>query len=280
MINKLKRLVISLIVVISFLAAVIFFLLMLIFRENPLLYDIFKTLMLLFAITLIIRILDKVFLQEQLKKEMYDVVNGIVTDRLEIHQHFQKYGLEKICDTFDFKKIFNEVEDYGELKILDTYIPTYAEFLPQLTDALRRNVKIKILYVNPYSKIAKLRSEELGEEYREPNFSKGVEGYISQIACKVKENGLTKNIELSYYEDLPCMPMYFIKNKTKPNKLIFSFFLSKESVNYYHFDVIEKPRGIFADFEKYFDAKWKKNEGNKLVIPKYVASIRNLCDDI
>jgi hypothetical protein len=267
--SKNSRLVVSLIVVISFLGAIIFFLLMLIFRENPLLYDIFKTLMLLFAITLIIRILDKVFFKEQLKGE----IDKVITEKLEIYSHFQKYGLEKIQDTFDFKKIFSEVEDNGELKILDTYIPTYAEFLPQLTEALKRNVKIKILYVNPYSRISKLRSEELGEEYKEPIFSKGVEGYISQIACKAKETGLIKNIELSYYEDLPCVPMYFIKNKNKPSKLFFSFFLSKESVNYYHFEIIEKPGGIFTDFEKYFDIKWKKNEINKLDIPKYTASI-------
>ncbi len=272
MIDKLRKLIISQIIIISLLAAVIFFLLMLIFRDNQLLYDIFKTLLLFFAITLIIRVLDKVFLQDQFKID----IDRIFTERLDIHHNFQKYGLEKIHERFDFKKIFNEVEDSGEIKILDTYIPIYAEFLPQLKEALKRDVKIKILYVKPYSIVAKLRSEELGEEYKEPIFSKGVEGYVCQIACKANETGLIKNIELSYYEDLPGVPMYFIKNKTKtkPSKLIFSFFLSKESVNYFHFETIEKPDGIFADFERYFDNKWKKNEHHILDIPKYVASIQ------
>lgn len=272
--NKLKRLILSLIIFISFLAAVIFFLLMLRYRDNPLFYDISKTLMMLFALTLIIRILDKLFLQEQFRIDM----DRILTDRLDHYRHFQKHGIENIHETFDFKQIFNEVEDDGEIKILDTYIPTYAQFLPHLKAAIERGVKIKILYVKPYSNIARLRSEELGKEYKEPIFSKGVEGYVSQIACTANETGLINNIELvscqlAYYEDLPCVPMYFIKNKIKPSKLIFSFFLSKESVNYYHFEIIEKPKGIFVDFEKYFDNKWKKNESHKLDIPKYVGSI-------
>ena len=194
---------------------------------------------------------------------------------MEYSHNFHKYGLERIHENLDFGTIFEEVEDGGEIQILDTYIPSAAIFLPQLESALIRGVKIKILYVKPGSTIANLRSKEMGRQYSQPQFDAGVKAYRNQIASVVAKSELRPmidNINLRYYEDLPCVPMYIIKNNTNISKLYFSFFLCKESVNYLHFEVL-KTNSLFADFERYFKQKWNENKSNELNILEHAEEL-------
>lgn len=267
-------------------------------QDDQLLYDIYKTFMLLFGITSIFKFLEKMILEEHFKDEMDKLISevdkkiagkilqpeqldktlNIIISKIEIEKkiengidyshHFHKYGLERIHENLNFEKIFEEVENGGEIQILDTYIPSYAIFLPHLESALKRGVKIKILYVKPGSTIADLRSKEMGRPYSQPQFDNGVKAYRNQIAlvaAKRELRPMIDNIILRYYEDLPCVPMYIIKNNANISKLYFSFFLCKESVNYLHFEVL-KTNSLFADFERYFMQKWNENESNELNI--------------
>ena len=175
----------------------------------------------------------------------------------------QKHGVVGIHDHLDFSKLFKEAEK--EVKILDTYIPTYPSFLQDLESALENGLKVKILVAKPEAGITKLRSIEIGKAYNLENFKKGLEGYISQICSMVNATGIDaqQNIEMRYYSDLPCLPMYILKNKNKPDKLYFSFFLSKESINFLHFEVKDKGE-LLKEFEKYFDEKWNRNEKGEI----------------
>lgn len=296
-----KKQVKALILLLSFSAAIISLLLMVIYEDNPLYYDVFKSFMLLFAITFIFRLIEKVFLEqqfifemdklekkiaekmlqpEQFEKKLKTIVLEVdekIADGLDYNHHFQKYGLVNIHERIDFTQFFDEVEDGSEIKILDTYIPTQATFLPSLESALKRNINIKILYVKPKSDIANLRSEELGGAYAQPHFDNAVEVFRDQIArtaAKTELEQKIENIKLRFYEDLPCIPMYFIINKTKPKKLFYSFFLCTESVNYLHFEVLNT-NSIFADFERYFDRKWKKNASNELNILNHIRKLKD-----
>lgn len=181
---------------------------------------------------------------------------------------FTKYGIKKVHESFDFKKLFDEVEE--ELKILDTYIPSIELFLPNLAKALERGIKVKILVVNPDSQVTEFRSKELGLEYQIGRFKQGINEYIEMICLKADQLGVEakKNIELRCFSDLPCLPMYILKNRHKSNKVFFSFFLGKESVNYLHFEVADKKNGLLRDFEEYFDAKWKRNEKGAIDLKK------------
>jgi len=176
----------------------------------------------------------------------------------------QKHGVVRIHDHLDFTKLFKEPEK--EVKILDTYIPNYASFLPDLKSALENGLKVKILVANPDEKITELRSIEIGEAYNLSDFKKGLESYISQICSTANATGVDaqKNLEMRYYSDLPGLPMYILKNnKNKPDKLYFSFFLTEASVNFLHFEVQDKGELLKA-FEKYFDEKWDRNEEGKI----------------
>ena len=134
-----------------------------------------------------------------------------------------------------------------------------------MKSALEKGLKVKILVAKPEAEITKLRSIEIGKAYNLSDFKKGLEGYISQICSTANATGVDaqKNIEMRYYSDLPCLPMYILKNKNKSDKLYFSFFLNKESVNFLHFEVQDKGELLEA-FEKYFDEKWDRNEKGKI----------------
>lgn len=274
-------------------------------ENDPLLYDIFKTFMLLFVVTSIFTFLEKNILEEHFNEEMNILISKIdekiagkilqpeeldkilniiiskikiekkIEDGLDYSHHFHKYGLERIHENLDFGTIFEEVENGGEIQILDTYIPSHPTFSPQLELALKRGVKIKILYVKPGSTIANLRSNEMGGEYLQPQFDNGVKAYRNQIAliaAKSELRPMIDNINLRYYEDLPCVPMYIIKNNANISKLYFSFFLCKESVNYLHFEVL-KTNSLFADFERYFKQKWNENKSNELNILEHAGKL-------
>lgn len=184
------------------------------------------------------------------------------------YTNIEKYGVVGIHKRLDFTKLFKEADK--EVKILDTYIPTYVSFLPDLTSALQKGLKVKILVAKPDAEITKLRSIEIGKAFAFSDFKTGVERYISQICRAVVAAGedAKNNIEIRYYSDLPCMPMYILKNNNKLDKLYFSFFLSKESVNFFHFEVHDKGE-LLKEFEKYFDEKWDRNEAGKIDCKKY-----------
>lgn len=242
--------------IISFLLAVISLLLTIIFRDNPLLYDIFRGFVLVFAPLFIITLLDRLYIVKHLE--------ALIKGQFKVgmsYEKIRKQGYNDLHLKFDFNKIFNDVEDGGVLKILDTYIPRVLEFLDSLESALNRDVTIKILVINPDSDVAKFRAEEIKTKCPYPIFKEEIKFYVKRIISKIPREKV-KNLQLRYYSDLPCVPMYILKNTRKPSKLYYSFFLSEASAFCPHFEIIEKPDGLLPAFEKYFDEKWERNAGN------------------
>ena len=188
----------------------------------------------------------------------------------------QKHGVVRIHDHLVFSKLFEEADE--EVKILDTYVPTYPSFLDDLKLALENGLKVKILVANPNEKITELRSIEIGNAFDLNGFKLGLEGYIYQICKTANTTSLDaqKNLEMRYYSDLPCLPMYILKNKNKNKscKLYFGFFLSKESVNFLHFEVQDKGE-LFKAFEEYFDKKWDRNNEGIINCKSYIKSYRD-----
>lgn len=180
----------------------------------------------------------------------------------------QKHGVVRIHDLLDFRKLFKEAET--EVKILDTYIPTYPGFLPDLKSALEKGLKVKILVANPDGNIIALRANEIGKAFPLTDFKNGIKSFVSQICKKANTANADaqKKLEMRYYSDLPGLPMYILKNKNKPDKLYFSFFLTDASVNFLHFEVQDKGKLLKA-FEKYFDEKWDRNKSGTINCKSY-----------
>tara|TARA_Y100000031_G_C7977318_1_gene273160 strand:- start:132 stop:431 length:300 start_codon:yes stop_codon:yes gene_type:complete len=80
------------------------------------------------------------------------------------------------------------------------------------------------------------------------------------LAKAAKSVDAIERVSAVRYDDLPCVPMYFIKQEQEgKSKGYFSLFLDKPSINVPHFEVNHTEQGLFVFLESYLKNKWERN---------------------
>jgi len=190
-----------------------------------------------------------------------------------LYKNFDEYGVKVLHPRFDYNVIFNEAGRGAEIIVLDTYIPTFALYTESMKKALQRECQIKFLVIDENSVVAQKRALEIGAlGFDISTFRNEVKTYLVRIAKAAKSANAIERVSAIKYDDLPCMPIYLIKQDSK-SKAYFSFFLNEPSINAPHFEVDYAERGLFPFFESYLSDKWERNsrDANKVVDLKVLA---------
>lgn len=224
-----------------------------------------QTLALLLLPVSFVVLLDRIMLRDELLR----IVETQIDQRL--YKNLAKHGVQELYPRFSHDRIFDEAKQGGEIKILDTYIPTFDNYRPAMERALRRKYKMKFLIMDKDHGYAKARADEI--RFSESKFKGGIQSYLESIATTATENRAENLVEVRLYDNLPGIPLYIIKNQ-KQTKLYFSLFLGKASINLPHFEVVktEGAEETFNMFDDYFHKKWKRHFNKKVKLRNYSGS--------
>jgi hypothetical protein len=210
-----------------------------------------------------IALLERLYLESR--------VSGRVVSELskELYKNFDEYGVKFLHrPKFNYSLIFDQAERGAKIVILDTYIPTFSMYADSMKRALERECEIKFLVIQRSSLVLGKRALEIAHEaFTKESINSGVESYLNTIAKTAKSAKALDRVFAVEYDDLPCMPIYLIKQagnseseRAGKSKVYFSFFLNTASINVPHFEVDYREQGLFPLFEKYLTSKWKRNK--------------------
>jgi len=171
------------------------------------------------------------------------------------------YGLSGFYREMNFNELFDSLNTGDELWWLDTYAPDHLRFIGHLRNALRRGAKIYMLVLNPESQNAEHRAEEIGDLFKPPSFKEDLRRFWND-ASSCKENAEAGGgLELRWYSDLPCMPIYVVRKGQRAEFGFTSFFLNHPTG--YEFPHLKWGQGdMLNHFLLYIQNKWEKNKGN------------------
>lgn len=163
-------------------------------------------------------------------------------------------GIETAYRQFGFSQIFKDAKQGETVCWLDTYCPVQNEFLEELESAMRRKVTIRMLVIDPECENARARNHELsGTLETGKAFMDSLKLFVTKMELIAAHS--SGRLEVRYYSDLPCVPMYLIGKHGQPRKAFFSIFLSKPTAHCSH---VELSSGEWlTNMASYFDRKWE-----------------------
>jgi len=172
----------------------------------------------------------------------------------------EHYGLVAFHQSIQFASLFKELESGDELLWHDTYCPRYKDFLEEMSLAIRRGVKIRMLIIDTECENAKFRAEEIGGMYSTPTFTEDVKIFTKQIVkCienTLQDSSIQGSCEIRVYRDLPSIPMYIIIRRGRLYRGYSSFFLTEPTAYFVHLEWAPTERGLLKYMHKYFEQKW------------------------
>lgn len=215
--------------------------------------DIVKTIGVGIIAAMVATIIDRVHFFNDIEERIgnsFREANGVATS-------LTMLGIYTAHPRFDFSTIFREARKGETVSWLDTYCPVDNVFLEELERAFSRGVHVRMLIIHPDSETSRFRSIEMagsletGEAYKS-----GLQSFILKMKKLADRSG--GNLQIRFYRDLPCVPMYLVGKSPAVRKGYFSLFLVRPTASCQH---IELSAGEWlTDMAKYFQAKWDRQE--------------------
>jgi hypothetical protein len=186
---------------------------------------------------------------------------GEIKEIVDAQYNFARFGLIGIKDNLDMSSLLARTLDGDTLWCLDTYSKSYDSWREALVAALDRGVKVNVLVTDPHGPVAVMRRHEIAVSGNVDEFVPAVEGYKCSLAELQKDH---KNLQVLYYDDLPCAPMYLVERQ---HHFLFgrsSYFLRKPSDFGAHLDWsgASKFGDLMLDYVRHkFELTKKKRDG-------------------
>lgn len=154
--------------------------------------------------------------------------------------------------------VFSDLEADDELLWLDTYSPDLKSFLPDLCKAVRRGAHLRMLVIDPGAETAQLRAAEIVRVgYEAATFRNDTAAFSALLAEAESDlEGAAGSLEVRWYSDLPCVPMYLRLRQGMAITGITGYFLSEPSFDTVHLRWSGTPNGMLPGFHGYFEQKW------------------------
>lgn len=208
------------------------------------------------GIACLVSLISTVLDRNYTNKEFATIIRSELREADQAHRSIAAQGIVRAHDRFDFKNIFDLAGRGDVVWWLDTYCPLKDAFLEALRDALGRGAHIRMLVIDKDSQTARYRSEELaGTPDTGNTWQTGLMDFQNRMqSLAIASNGA---LELRSYADLPGMPIYVISRGGEATAGFFSFFLTKPSAHFVHFEIAAGPL-INAMFD-YVENKWKRS---------------------
>jgi hypothetical protein len=222
--------------------------------NNPELYDVLRT----FAVGALSSAITIIIDRHLTTKTLATLTKEYVETAVGLERSLSKQGLSKAHENpFDFSLIFRTARKGETVWWLDTYCPRKDEFFDDLKKAFARGVNVRMLIIEPDCDNAKYRAEELeGTEDTGESWQSGLSDFIHKVDLIAER--FKGNIEIRFYRDLPCIPMYLICKDSRPRLGWFSIYLGRATAHFTHFEL--KSSSLLSEMAKYYDAKWERNQ--------------------
>jgi len=218
------------------------------------------------AISVMASFLYSVVLQPQEQEVRAAELRRLLDEKIDPLLHRQNaHGLAGFQSALAISKLFDDLNPGQTLWWLDTYAPGPQLWVPHLRDALVRGARIKMLVINPDCPNARNRASELGSGYKPERFKSEANLMIRDLLDVQVSGNNSKALELRWYEDLPCAPIYIIARGKDPVVGYTSFFLGKPTgVDFPHLRWEPAEHGFLDMFMRYVEEKWERNGNNQM----------------
>jgi len=213
-------------------------------------YHICETLWVVCIPVLFSVLVDRSILEESLRKIIHAEVRLGVASEVTL----AKTGIRQAHERLDFKRIFNEARPGAKIFWLDTYCPRKDDFIDELKEALARDVTVDMLMIRQNSRNSQYRSQEIVDDLDYGDaWATGLEDFARRMLQLQQQ---MTNLHIRQYDDLPCVPMYLIKQADGEHTGYSSWFLSRASAHFVHLEFGAGP--LFSAMDRYFSLKWKR----------------------
>ncbi len=187
--------------------------------------------------------------------ELQHRISAGVSKALGVVSSLNELGVTRAYADFDFGLIFREAESGETVSWLDTYCPRQDDFIEDLSDALKRGVQVRMLIIDPTSRNAQYRNEELQQTIDTgPGWIAALEVFIAKMNA-IASRG-PGQFEIRFYSDLPCAPIYLVGKSPHARKGYFSLFLVQATSNCHHIELHDGE--WLSDMACYFEQKWAR----------------------
>jgi hypothetical protein len=233
--------------------------------KDPEVYDVLRTLAVGALSSAITIIIDR----HLVTGTIANLTKEYLEEAVGVERTLSKQGLCKAYeDHFEFSMIFRSARKGETVWWLDTYCPKKDEFFDDLMNAFTRGVNVRMLIIQPDCDNAKYRAAELeGTVDTGVAWQTGLSDFIHRVNLIAEK--FSGNIDIRFYSDLPCVPMYLICKDVRPRLGWFSIYLGMATAYFTHFEV--KPGPLLTEMAKYYNAKW---EANAVDTPHPVENLR------
>ncbi len=220
-------------------------------RESPGLADLFRTIGIGALAAAVTGIIDHTLLFRNFEMRIHDSF----LQAMRMSSNLRELGVENAHKQFAFSTIFKAAKAGETVSWLDTYCPLQNEFIEALEEAIKHNVTIRMLVIQPTCDNAKARNVELGGTPDSGEaFDAALKAFVTKMEWVAAES--SGRLQVRYYSDLPCVPMYLIGKVGHVRKGFFSIFLSKATAHCAHVEISSGE--WLTNMMEYFDKKWER----------------------
>lgn len=188
-----------------------------------------------------------------------------------------RFGFAGFEDRLKFETLFQSLGDGDELMWLDTYCPAQPKFEQPLRAAVNRGAIVRMLAMDPSSKVLPFRALEIDEELEvnyEPHMfaeeaRRSLAGIVGCVEALVRDKP-RGSISVRTYHDLPCLPMYLIARAGELSEGYTGFFLTRPTYDEPHVRWTSSPESRLSSFHAYFERKWSQHSVDQVAVAQSV----------
>jgi hypothetical protein len=175
------------------------------------------------------------------------------------------FRLGAIQECIDFPTVFRGLKKGQQLYWLDTWAPAFDAFQLNMEEALKKGADIRMLILDPSSKMCQLRAQEIGGAIGA--------GFLESQALflKTMENMQQRTstadgkLEIRTYDELLGIPCYIVCENDKPIHGWSSLYLGDATgVTFPHFFWEGGEGSVLDEIYKYVKEKWERNKPNAI----------------
>ena len=171
------------------------------------------------------------------------------------------YGLVGLVEPMDFESLFNSLQPGDTLWWLDTYDPQHLQWIQAMENAVERGAIFNFLVLDSKGSIAKLRATELGGRFTKSVFTSELKTFHDTLdVSRQKTEGVSGQINIVIYKDLPCAPIYIVERSGQPMRAFTGMFLGAPTgVKFPHLEWQSADGQYIVHLHEYVVNKWNAN---------------------
>jgi len=191
-------------------------------------------------------------------RDIGTLFDGKISDLL---VNAKKYGLDRLVDEIDFRKLFSQLEKGDTLWWLDTFAPSHKQWLDSVQSALDKDATVKMLILQPGCHSMAYRGTEIGGFFTPEKFERDLRAFLEDFkyCAETRQPTARGHLEIKIYDDSLGCPIYLVEKQGKPAFAYSSMYLVKPTgVAFPHFKWVDAEAPVLDILYKYIGEKFAR----------------------